>query len=232
MTTNKTPQEKLTLKEKLTRVQLELHAPKNKKNNFGNYNYRTVDGITAALKPLLLKFKATVHMQDELIEFMNIPTMKATVIFSDLTGSITVNAYAGINPSRKGQDIAQSFGTSSTYSRKYALQGMFLIDDSKQYLKDNPEASDPDSLDSSGENKESKPKDKPKALPAGDEKLPEWTAKQRKHFMARCKEIDQDGYQKIKTWIANERPDLGEVKHMSEKWRNALIERLKTGDIG
>ena len=227
MTTNK-----LTLKEKLTRVQIGIHAPKNQKNSFGKYNYRTVDGITSALKPLLLEHEASVHIQDELVEFMSIPTIKATVTFSDLTGSITVSSYAGINPNRKGMDIAQTFGTSSTYARKYALQGLFLIDDSDLEIA----MVDIDSLDSSGENKESKPKDKPKAkpkaLPAGDEKLPEWTAKQRKHFMARCKEIDQDGYQKIKTWIANERPELGEVKHMSEKWRNALIERLKNGDIG
>ena len=223
MTTNK-----LTLKEKLTRVQIGIHAPKNQKNSFGKYNYRTVDGITSTLKPLLLEYEASVHIQDELVEFMNIPTIKATVTFSDLTGSITVSSYAGINPNRKGMDIAQTFGTSSTYARKYALQGLFLIDDSKLEI----EMIDIDSLDSSGENKEAKPKSKPKALPAGDEKLPEWTANQRKHFMARCSEVDQDGYQKIKAWIKNERQELGEVKHMSEKWRGRLIDLLKNGDIG
>ena len=95
--------------DKVLKVQSELKAPKNQRNNFGKYNYRSCEDILEAVKPLL----------------------KDNGVLFDAEGRVEATAQAGIDPNRKGMDIAQSFGSSSSYARKYALNGLFLIDDTK-----------------------------------------------------------------------------------------------------
>jgi hypothetical protein len=127
--------------EKLRKIQAELKAPKNQRNNFGKYNYRSCEDILEAVKPLLDKHKCTLTISDEVREVCGVLFVEAIVFISDGKDSVHTKAQAGIDPNRKGMDIAQSFGSSSSYARKYALNGLFLIDDS---------ALDPDSTNTHG----------------------------------------------------------------------------------
>lgn len=121
----------------LQQIQLELKAPKSKKNTFGNYNYRNCEDILEAVKPLLQKYGASLVITDEVQEVGGVVVVTAKVIFTDATGKeTTVKAHAGVEISKKGMDVAQTFGASSSYARKYALNGLFLIDDTKDYDSD------------------------------------------------------------------------------------------------
>ena len=117
--------------EKLIKIQAQLKAPKNQRNNFGKYNYRSCEDILEAVKPLLAANGCTLTISDEIKEVGSLVYVEAIATLSDGTNNIIVKAQAGINPDRKGMDIAQSFGSSSSYARKYALNGLFLIDDTK-----------------------------------------------------------------------------------------------------
>jgi hypothetical protein len=116
-------------------IQSELKAPKNQYNSFGKYKYRSVEDILEAVKPLLLKYECTLIIEDEVKEVGGIVFIEATAsIQIDKEGRTegrAVTAQAGIDVNRKGMDVAQSFGSSSSYARKYALNGLFLIDDTK-----------------------------------------------------------------------------------------------------
>jgi len=115
----------------LIKVQSELKAPKGQYNSFGKYSYRSAEDILEAVKPLLSKNGLSMTISDQVIEVGGLTFINASVKVSDGTDSVTASAQAGIDPNRKGMDIAQSFGSSSSYARKYALNGMFLIDDTK-----------------------------------------------------------------------------------------------------
>lgn len=119
------------LTKSLIKVQSELKAPKGQRNKFGNYNYRSAEDILEAVKPLLAKNNLAMQVSDTVQEVAGIPYVESMVIVSDGTDQLVVTAQAGIDPNRKGMDIAQCFGASSSYARKYALNGMFLIDDTK-----------------------------------------------------------------------------------------------------
>ena len=116
----------------LIRIQSELKSPKNQRNNFGNYNYRNCEDILEAVKPLLLKYECTMTISDNIQEKAGIIFCETYIQFIDKDGKeFNSSASAGIDPNRKGMDIAQSFGASASYARKYALNGLFLIDDTK-----------------------------------------------------------------------------------------------------
>jgi hypothetical protein len=142
----------------LIAIQSELKAPKNQFNAFGKYKYRSVEDILEALKPLLLKYECTLTIEDEVKEVGGIVFIESTAaIQKDMEGR-AVTAQAGIDINRKGMDVAQSFGSSSSYARKYALNGLFLIDDTK----------DPDSTNDHGGKKESLSPQHPKWQGAKD----------------------------------------------------------------
>jgi hypothetical protein len=115
----------------LNKIQAELKAPKNQRNNFGKYNYRSCEDILEAVKPLLDKYNCTLTVSDEIKQLGDIIFVESVAVISDGENQVHTKAQAGIDPNRKGMDIAQSFGSSSSYSRKYALNGLFLIDDTK-----------------------------------------------------------------------------------------------------
>lgn len=131
--------QELTFHEKVIAVQTELKAPKNQYNSFGKYSYRSQEDILEAVKPLLAKYGLSLTITDEVksigSEWSENPNplvyVEARVILHSPEGSVEAKAQAGIDPNRKGMDIAQSFGSSSSYARKYALNGLFLIDDVK-----------------------------------------------------------------------------------------------------
>ena len=127
--------------EKLIKVQSELKAPKSCFNNFGGYAYRTCEDIMNALKPLLVEVKATVKISDDLVMIGDRYYIKSTATFIDVESgeSVENTAFAREPLNKKGMDEAQISGASSSYCRKYALNGLFLIDDTK----------DADSMDNS-----------------------------------------------------------------------------------
>jgi hypothetical protein len=118
-----------TIHEKLSDIQKQLKAPKSQYNSFGKYKYRNCEDILESVKPYLNG--CTLQLSDEIKEIAGIPYVEANAIFSNGTTYIVVKAQAGISVNRKGMDIAQSFGASSSYARKYALAGLFLLDDTK-----------------------------------------------------------------------------------------------------
>tara|TARA_R110002096_G_scaffold34807_2_gene99246 strand:+ start:1839 stop:2378 length:540 start_codon:yes stop_codon:yes gene_type:complete len=117
--------------DKLQKIQSELKAPKSQRNNFGKYNYRSCEDILEAVKPLLKKHNCTLTISDEIHEVGSLVYVESVAVISDGEKQVHTKAQAGIDANRKGMDIAQSFGSSSSYSRKYALNGLFLIDDTK-----------------------------------------------------------------------------------------------------
>jgi hypothetical protein len=123
--------EKLTFQQRLINVQSRLKAPKSQYNSFGKYAYRNQEDILEAVKPLLAENGLTMTISDDIIGVGELMIVRAVVKVTDGTDSIESSASAGIDTNRKGMDIAQSFGASSSYARKYALNGMFLIDDTK-----------------------------------------------------------------------------------------------------
>jgi hypothetical protein len=128
----------------LIQIQSELKAPKSQFNSFGKYNYRSCEDILEAVKPLLLKYGCTLTIRDEVKEIAGIPFIESTAsIQNDIEGR-QVTAQAGIDPNRKGMDIAQCFGASSSYARKYALNGLFLIDDTKDPDSTNDHSTKPE----------------------------------------------------------------------------------------
>ncbi len=136
--------ENLTLNQKLVLIQSELKAPKNQFNSFGKYKYRSQEDILEALKPLLKKYDVSLTIEDEIKQISDLIYVEAKVLIESGSDSKSIKAQAGIDPKRKGMDIAQCFGASSSYARKYALNGMFLIDDTK----------DPDATNDHGSNLE------------------------------------------------------------------------------
>ena len=126
-----TASEDQALVTRLIAVQSELKAPKGQYNSFGKYSYRNAEDILEAVKPLLAKNGLSMNISDSIHEVAGMIYVQAEVRVTDGIESAVVTAQAGIDPSRKGMDIAQSFGASSSYARKYALNGMFLIDDTK-----------------------------------------------------------------------------------------------------
>lgn len=133
MATTKAPAQpdNQALVHRIIAVQSELKAPKGQYNSFGKYAYRNAEDILEAVKPLLAKNGLSMNISDSVHEVAGMIYVQAEVRVTDGIESAVVTAQAGIDPTRKGMDIAQSFGASSSYARKYALNGMFLIDDTK-----------------------------------------------------------------------------------------------------
>lgn len=115
----------------LRNIQSELNAPKNLYNKFGNYSYRSCESILEALKPLLKKYGAELVITDKIELIGDRFYVKAEAIFTCGDDTVVVNAYAREPENKKGQDESQITGAASSYARKYALNGLFLIDDNK-----------------------------------------------------------------------------------------------------
>ena len=116
----------------LVKIQTELKAPKNQYNNFGKYKYRSCEDILEGLKPHLKANDCYLTLADDVTELGGVLMIKATATITNSKGdSVTVSAFAGIEPNKKGMDISQTFGSSSSYARKYALNGLFATDDTK-----------------------------------------------------------------------------------------------------
>ena len=120
-----------TFNQALATIQHDLNAPKSQYNSFGKYNYRSCEDILSALKPLLKKYGMTIVLSDEIVGVGDRYYIKATATLSDGKTSLMNSAFAREDEVKKGMDGAQITGTASSYARKYALNGMFAIDDQK-----------------------------------------------------------------------------------------------------
>jgi len=144
------------LNEKLMLIQSELKAPKSQTNAFGKYKYRNCEDILEAVKPLLLKYKCALTISDTLEQIGERYYIKANVTLFDTESEIVITntSYAREEENKKGMDGSQVTGASSSYARKYALNGLFAIDDT----------ADSDTTNT-GEKPVEKPVEKPKPTP-------------------------------------------------------------------
>lgn len=118
--------------DRLAKVQQQLKAPKNQRNNYGGYNYRSCEDILEAVKPLLGALSLSLLINDEIVLIGERYYVKATATIYDYKGNYVSNSgYAREELTRKGMDSAQITGAASSYARKYALNGLFAIDDTK-----------------------------------------------------------------------------------------------------
>ena len=134
---------------KLCRIQAALKAPKNQRNEFGKYNYRSCEDILEAVKPLLAQEGLALTISDSIEMIGTRVYVKATATLTDGEKEIVTSAYAREADTKKGMDESQITGAASSYARKYTLNGLFCIDDTK----------DADTMD----NTETAPKAKAKA---------------------------------------------------------------------
>ena len=151
----------MNIYEKLLNIQLELKAPKSQYNGFGKYSYRSCEDILEALKPCLKQFNLTVILTDNLVEVNGRNYVQATVTLIDIDDpkqQIVNTAFAREEETKKGMDGSQITGASSSYARKYALNGLFAIDDNKD-------------SDSTNKGEEKKTKDKVEAKPVSKKQL-------------------------------------------------------------
>lgn len=123
----------MSVHHKLKEIQKKLKAPKNQKNAFGGYKYRSCEDILEAVKPLLYEQDCTLTINDEVVSVMDSVYVKATATLTDCVSdsSVTATAYAREQENAKGMSDPQITGSCSSYARKYALNGLFCIDDTK-----------------------------------------------------------------------------------------------------
>ena len=119
------------IQEKLIAVQKELKAPKNQRNSFGGYNYRSCEDILESVKPLLVKEGLLLTLSDTMVEVGGRIYVKAIATVACGEEEISTTAFAREEPEKKGMDASQITGAASSYARKYALNGLFCIDDTK-----------------------------------------------------------------------------------------------------
>ena len=123
----------MNIYEKLNAIQTELKAPKNLYNSFGKYSYRNAEGILEAVKPLLKQYGCILTLEDDAINIGDRFYIKATATLHDVEkdAKVQTSALAREDEVKKGMDGSQITGTASSYARKYALNGLFILDDTK-----------------------------------------------------------------------------------------------------
>ena len=158
--------DKLSLRAKLMHIQEELKAPKNLFNKFGNYYYRNAESIQEALKPLEVKYGVMVTLTDniEVIGERVYVKAVANIFDTESNDSISVWAYAREAETKKGMDDAQVTGATSSYARKYALNGLFLLDDTKDVDSEEYQAQSKQETNKATSKKAEPKKAEPKAL--------------------------------------------------------------------
>jgi len=176
---------------KLMKVQSELKAPKSQTNSFGKYKYRSCEDILEGVKPLLLQNKVLIVINDEIEHIEGRYYVKATATFIDAeTGEkVEVVANAREPENKKGMDESQITGATSSYARKYALNGLLAIDDTKDADSDTPKPQD---------EPQSKPQTKPQTKP--EQKKSTLSDKQIKRLYTIAK-IAKKTEEDVKKWI-------------------------------
>lgn len=190
---------------KLVNVQSALKAPKGQFNRFGGYSYRSCEDILEAVKPLLAEQGLQLTLSDEVLMVGEWHYVKATATVTDGTETVTTTGYAREVETKKGMDGSQITGTASSYARKYALNAMFLIDDSK----------DADATNTHGK----QPKPAPRPVPAQPQPDPLQQAKARLWAAVQAYAEAHGGDAKALAHGVQERPD---ADMSSAEWLNQV----------
>jgi hypothetical protein len=200
----------MTIYEKLAIIQQELIAPKNQYNSFGKYNYRSCEDILEGLKPCLKKVGAAVTVSDEIVQIGERYYIKATATLRDIetTDSVSNTAYAREEESKKGMDSSQVTGASSSYARKYALNGLFCIDDVK----------DADSRDNRQKEASDQQKAEEEQQQIAVQKIPDVKVKA---LISRCEKDGVDTKNILKLYKVNSLAELTELqfKNINDYWQ-------------
>jgi hypothetical protein len=213
-------------------IQSGLKAPKNQMNNFGGYNYRSCEDIMEAVKPLLREFNVVLTVSDEMVLVGDRIYVKATATLSDGEDNISNSAFAREAESKKGMDESQITGAASSYARKYALNGLFAIDDTKdadtdQYKQQTSGAQN--AQNSAGRTQNAKPNNYTKA-PTKASQNDDLMAKAKKQLKA---EVDRIGctWDEVKAIsgvkigkVKTEEMTVGEVSQLAAKLEQWILE--------
>lgn len=191
----------MKIETKLMEIQTKLNAPKNRKNSFGNYNYRSCEDILEAVKPLLREQKCTLIVHDQIVNIGDRFYVQATATLCDCESEerATATAFARESEEKKGMDASQVTGACSSYARKYALNGLFCIDDNK----------DADTDENRNEREGRKMVEETRDKTIGTTKG--------KAFMESCKKANVDVF---KFMAAN---GLGKLEDMTEEMHSGII---------
>lgn len=194
--------------EKLMQVQRNLKAPKNQFNSFGKYNYRSCEDILEGLKPHLID--STVYVYDEVVQIGERYYVKATAVFQSGEESVQVTAYAREENEKKGMDASQITGMASSYARKYALNGLFLIDDTK-------DADTRDNSKSGGSESKPAPQDKKKPETLKDDITAEANT-----FASKCAEIAMSDAEitAFKRFLFKKSPTKAELRAVNDAFND------------
>lgn len=180
--------------EKLIMIQQRLNAPKDKVNKFGGYNYRSCESILEAVKPLLKEAGLALIINDEMLALGNRFYVKAEAKLIDANGELVAlsTAYAREEDEKKGMDAAQVTGSTSSYARKYALNGLFAIDDNKD--ADTDEYQETQNAAQKKPAQKPAPQQKPKQDPAPQPKQPaqplQLTEEEENNYTELCADLD------------------------------------------
>ena len=232
----------MTLKEKLNKIQVELKAPKNLYNKYGNYKYRNAEGILEGVKPLLAETKTILLLQDEIVTFGDLNNtykkyeedkgsksqieaigqrfyVKATATLKDCESDeeISISAYARESLDKKGQDQSQITGSTSSYARKYALNGLFILDDTKD--------EDASELKEEKDNKAAAQTKSAPAKPTTAPAKPPTTVQNKENVIAMIKEVQKQI--NLTPEIRQKHLDYYKVKDESELSEENALKYLK-----
>lgn len=198
----------MTLVENFIKIQSELKAPKNQYNSFGKYNYRSCEDILSAAKPLACESGCYINVTDDVVLVGERVYVKATASITDGKNEISAVGWAREPLTKKGMDESQITGATSSYARKYALNGLFGIDDTKD--------ADTDEY----KKQENKQKDEPKQQPKKEK--PSWDDEKKyqdlKDYGERLNNVTsadellavQEDYRDVREWLFSDHAGMSE----------------------
>lgn len=209
--------ESLTLIQKLNVIQTKLKAPKNQWNEFGKYNYRNCEDILESVKPLLNETRTSLTLSDEMISVGNRNYVKATATLYDNESDtvIEVTANAREEETKKGMDGSQITGSASSYARKYALNGLFAIDDTK------------DADSQNNEQRAQEPPKKPAQKAKQNVPFPEVPQETKSDKLLKALNGDKDRFMKAQQWIDGQFGEHVNIDDISDDDFAYLLSKVK-----
>lgn len=195
----------MNIYERLSNIQIELKAPKNQYNSYGKYNYRSAEDILEAVKPLCAKYNTTLIISDKINEVGGRVYVEAEACLYDFEGNIVcATASAREAQDKKGMDDSQITGSTSSYARKYAMNGLFNIDDTK------------DADDWNTHNKEQNKPHKPTTKPQYSNEEEMFQIGVEKTKKAILSKLDKDEYKQYKVRVLQEMCKLYKVESFND----------------
>lgn len=209
----------------LHELQKDIHAPKDKKNTFGNYNYRTAEGILSALKSVM-DYGMTIVLSDDVVEIGGVIFVKSKATLKSGTEIIAESfGFAGHPLDKKGMDLQQITGASSSYARKYALQGLLALDDSSY----DPDVTNKHETDTRTQSAPAPARTYAPSAPASDGTGPKLASdKQKSMIFALGKKLPQEVVVKIRTDFKAVTKD--QLDSMTSFTASKIIEALQNAE--